>query len=89
MSYHRSLGADDPGNVPATTAPAQPSDPLTLLEERQREILRVLRESEDRRKWSLLIGVAGAIFAAFRLGIVALPEIRRRREMGRLPPPAA
>jgi hypothetical protein len=87
MSYHRSLGADDAAAVPA--APAPSADPMVLLEERQREILRVLQESEDRRKWSLLIGVAGAIFAAFRLGIVALPEIRRRREAGRIPPPPA
>lgn len=64
----------------------QPSISLEDLAAKQDEMFKVLRESENRRKLGGYIAVLSGVFAAFRLGILALPaakekyaEIRSRR----------
>jgi hypothetical protein len=76
MSYHRSLGADI----------AAPPVTLEMLAQQHAEIIQRQKDDESRRKWTLLIGAAGALFAAVKLGIVAFPHIRaaRQRKIGEL-----
>ena len=74
MSYH--LGQSDP--TEATV--------LERIESSQAELLRAFRDAEKQRKYAVIIGIAGALFAAFRLGIVALPTIRDWRTRSRATP---
>lgn len=77
MSYVRAqLTSDD----------AAGGDPLSLLLEQQQamraqvdEVLERQKEEERNRKLALIVGGLGALFAAARLGVVAIPLIRRRR----------
>jgi len=57
----------------------------TLLEA-VADIQRRQKEEESRRRWTLLLGGIGALFAAVKLGIVVIPTIRKRRaeRMGEL-----
>lgn len=77
MSYQ--LGADAPETDAAI---------LQRLDTRTAEIVQRQKEEESRRKWTLLITLGGALFAFVRLGIIAIPHIRRRRAaaMGELTP---
>jgi hypothetical protein len=46
----------------------------------QLELLTQFTEAEERRRrWALYIGVASALFAAGRLGILAVPFVRQKR----------
>lgn len=42
------------------------------------EIIERQKAEESRRKWTLLFTIGGALFAFVRLGIIAIPHIRRR-----------
>ena len=48
------------------------------------EILRRQKAEATKRRLALLIGGAGALFAAIRLGIIFAPKVRRRRQLGKL-----
>lgn len=76
MSY---LGADE-------TAPE--TDVLTRIDERTAQIVQWQKDEDTRRKWTMLFTVGGALFAAVRLGIIAIPHLRRRSaQMGKLADP--
>lgn len=65
MAYHLGQTPDPPASLEAVLA-------------RQDELLHQFKLSEERRKWAMIAGIAGAVFAAFRLGILAVPKIRER-----------
>lgn len=76
MYVPRQLSADD----------ASGGDPLSVVlqqqMEMQKQVAEVIRrqKAEDRgRRLTLIIGGIGALFAAARLGIIAIPLIRERR----------
>ena len=71
-----SLGDDI--TKPTVADPA--TDPVTLavIAERTAEILRRQAEEDKRRKLAMIVTAIGAVFAAARLGIIAIPHIRRR-----------
>jgi len=48
------------------------------------DIARRQKEEESRRRWTLLLGGLGALFAAVKLGIVVFPKVRARRKTGQL-----
>lgn len=66
MSYQ--LGAD-----PETDAAL-----LSRIDTRTSEIIERQKAEESRRKWTLAITLGGALFAFVRLGIIAIPHLRRR-----------
>lgn len=43
------------------------------------EIIRRQKEEESRRRWTILLGLGGAVLAAIKLGVVVIPTIRKRR----------
>jgi hypothetical protein len=43
------------------------------------DVIKRLKEEESRRKWTLVLGGVGMLFAAIKLGIVVVPTIRKRR----------
>lgn len=63
------LGADEP-----EIAAEQPS-----VTEMVAQVLELQREEKRARKWALIIGGIGAVFAAARLGIIAIPIIKAKR----------
>lgn len=73
MAYHL-------GQVPEPPAAETPT--FAMLYERQVELAKQFKESEDRRRLAMYIGMAGAVFAAFRLGVLAVPSIRQRAWRG-------
>lgn len=73
MSEYIAAGADD-APVPIT---------LEILGARTAEILQRQKDEEDRRKWTLLFTIGGALFAAVRLGIIAIPHLRKRHRSRR------
>jgi hypothetical protein len=79
MSYFRSLGAEE------TTGSPVAIEVLTRLDERTKLIEEGQKRAERRWKWQTVAAVAGAVFAAVRLGIIAVPHIRERRsQVGQL-----
>lgn len=52
---------------------------FSQLVERQEEMLALQKEQERKRRFALALGAAGALLAAARLGIVAVPLIKARR----------
>lgn len=69
MSYQ--LG-DDP-------APETQDAVLARIDTRTAEIQQFVKDESRRRTWTVILSVAGAVLAAIKLGIVAVPVIRRRR----------
>ena len=53
------------------------------IKDRLDEIISRQKTEEKRRAWALGIGAVGALLAAARLGVVALPFFKQRR-LGRL-----
>jgi hypothetical protein len=47
------------------------------------EIIKRQKEEEKRRRWALGLGAIGALIAAARLGLVAIPFFKERR-LGKL-----
>jgi hypothetical protein len=72
MPYIRSLGAEETVGSPVAL------EVLTRLDERTKLIVEEQKRAERRWKWQAVAGVAGAIFAAVRLGIIAVPAVRGR-----------
>jgi hypothetical protein len=54
-------------------------DPIDDLRAKVADMLARQKAESDARKFALIIGAAGALFAAARLGIVAIPLIRKKR----------
>ena len=52
---------------------------LSRIDSRTLEIIERQKAEESRRKWTLAITLGGALFAFVRLGIIAVPALRRRR----------
>ncbi len=52
---------------------------LARIDSRTAEIQQFAKDESVRRKWALVAAIAGAMFAAVKLGIVAIPHIRKRR----------
>lgn len=77
-----SLGADE------TTGSTVGLEVLTRVDLRTEQILAGQRRAEARWKWQTIAAVAGAVFAAVRLGVIALPHVRARRQqrLGQLAP---
>jgi hypothetical protein len=61
--------------------PAPPAT-LELIAKHTAEIIRRQEEEESRRKWTLLFTIGGALFAGVRLGVIAIPHLRRRKQLG-------
>lgn len=63
-----------------------PDERLVTIDERTLAIIKGQKEDRRRRNFALTIGAIGALLAAARLGIIALPLIkaRRRRKLGEL-----
>lgn len=80
MSYFGALSDDE------TTG----STLLAELNDRTKRILAKQESAERWREWQAIVAVAGSVFAAVRLGIIALPQVRelsRRRALGSLGAP--
>lgn len=77
MPYIRSLGQEE------TTGSPVALEVLTRIDERTKAIEAGQRRAERRWTWQTVAAVAGAVFAAARLGIIAVPYIRKSR-VGRL-----
>ncbi|MCC7024633.1 MAG: hypothetical protein IT338_17530 [Thermomicrobiales bacterium] len=69
-----SLGADE------TTGSTVGLEVLNRVDLRTQQILAGQRRAEARWKWQTIAAVAGAVFAAVRLGIIAVPHVRARRQ---------
>lgn len=65
--------------VPAGFTPEQETELLT----RTAEIVARQQKEERSRKLTLIIGGLGALFAAARLGVIAIPLIQERRRRRR------
>lgn len=55
----------------------------TYLLQATADILKRQKDEEERRKWTVVFGAVGAVFAAIKLGILVIPKIRKPR-IGRL-----
>lgn len=64
-------------------------DPIAIVQAQQATLLAEFRRAERARKMATIYAIAGAVFAAFRLGILAIPHLKRRRAMGSLAAQAA
>jgi hypothetical protein len=76
MSY--SLSADD------ATPPETEAVVLARVDKTTLAIAKWTKDEDRRRKIALVIGAAGALFAAVRLGWVVIPHFRKRRAFGEL-----
>lgn len=80
--YLRTLGADP--LPPEASVELTVDARLAQVNDQLVEVLRHQAEEESHRKWTLLFTIGGALFAAVRLGIIALPHVRRRHALGEL-----
>lgn len=55
------------------------TDLLTAIDKRTLAMQKAQQDADRWRKWSTIIGAASALFAAGKLGIIAIPHIRRMR----------
>lgn len=58
---------------------------LSRIDTRTSEVIERQKAEESRRKWTLAITLGGALFAFVRLGIIAIPHLRRRAVAMSLP----
>lgn len=74
--------------VPCGFTPEQEQALLEAQVTTQEQLTRVIswqKTEEERRKWTLIIGGVGLLFAALKLGILVIPSVRERSaKMGRL-----
>lgn len=76
-----SLGADE---LIVTPVPPDVLARLTSIDARMVQILEHQRKDTVRWKWQMVAAIAGSIFAAAKLGIIAVPHVRAfRRERRR------
>jgi hypothetical protein len=80
MPYVTAVGADEAIGSPVAL------EMLERLDERTKILADGQRKAEERWRWQTIIGIGSAIFAAVRLGIIAVPTIReyRGRRLGSL-----
>lgn len=59
----------------------QEPDPIVLrrIDQNVALLIKAQQADESRRKLSIAIGIAGIVFAAAKLGIIAIPHIKRWR----------
>jgi hypothetical protein len=75
------MGADE--TPPATVETDQVV--LARVDKTSAALLQWTKDEDRRRKWTLVIAGASALFAAVKLGFIAIPHIRRHRSsIGRL-----
>jgi hypothetical protein len=78
MSEYIAAGADDvvvvPSAAPTETVPMT----LEIIGARTAEILQRQKDEDESRKWAFFVTLGGALFAAVRLGIIAIPKLRSR-----------
>lgn len=67
--YIRSTGDDQIPPAPVT---------LDSIARQAAEIIERQKAAETTRTWSMIIAGASALFAAVKLGIIAMPHLRRR-----------
>lgn len=81
MSYHRALyaaqAADELDETTDVIAPTSPGVDAQLA-----EILARLETEKRARKLATMVTIAGAVFAALRLGVLALPKFVSRAAPG-------
>jgi hypothetical protein len=70
VAYLRELGAEE------TTGSPVALEVLDRLEMQSNQILEGQRRAERRWKWQTVAAIAGAVFAAVRLGIIAVPHVK-------------
>jgi len=81
VPYIRGLGAEETVGSPVAL------EILARVEQRQDELLKGQKRAEVRWRWQTIAAVAGAVFAAVRLGIIAVPHVKRFRAPGGLADP--
>jgi len=64
--------------APAPVPPAVDATILTTLDKRTTAILKSLDEQNKARRLALMIAAASALFAAVKLGLIAVPHIRSK-----------
>lgn len=83
MPYHPpwALSADEAAGSPI----------LEEMNARTKMILAKQEQAETWRKWQAIVAVFGSVFAAVRLGIIAMPHVRARvrRPLGALAGPVS
>lgn len=67
--YGVGADADAPAVAPAT---------LESIQTQTSEIIERQKTDEASRRWATIFAVAGALFAAIKLGVIAIPHLRRR-----------
>ena len=76
-----SLGADDPTGhtlaVPTLSEPA--GDVMQRIDQNVTSLVAAEAEEAKRRKITLALSIIGAVFAAAKLGIIAIPHIKKMR----------
>ena len=73
MPYLRHLGADE------TTGSPVALEVLQRIDSRTQALVAGQAAAERRWRWQTIAAVAGALFAAVRLGVIAIPHVRARR----------
>lgn len=77
------FGDDEPSILdPIVSDTPPPAAPPVTLEQKVDDILARQKEEQRARKLSQLVAIGGALFAAARLGIIALPMIKSRIKGG-------
>lgn len=66
------------GGLGEDTPPPSDFVSLTSISDQNKQIIAKIDAQERARKMATFFGVAGAVFAAFRLGILALPAVRQK-----------
>lgn len=85
MSYTHALSADE------TTGSPVASDLLVAIDQRTQAMQKAQEDADRWRKWSTLIAAASALFAAGKLGILAIPHVKamRQQRLGSLAGPTS
>jgi hypothetical protein len=66
------------GGLGEDTPPPSDFVTLTSISDQNKQILKKIDAQDRARKMATFFGVAGAVFAAFRLGILAFPTVREQ-----------
>ena len=73
MTYFRGMGDDAPPAPPAEGD----SDIIRRIDQRTQKILDQQADEARSRRLAVYVGVAGALFAAVKMGIIAMPHFRK------------
>jgi len=77
VSY-RAVGADAPVVVETDTMV------LARVDANTGSLVQWTKDEDRRRKIAIGVAIAGAFFAAVRLGFIVLPHFRKKRQLGEL-----